>query len=240
MSSALPGFAQPVISINNQSAFVANQDLAQWTAAINQQIATDVTPVWGVSALVTAVNSQASTTGSVAITPAAVTPKIMVCTLYDGDDPTSQVLGDHYVDKNGLPGCEINVASSLYWGQTISVVLSHEIIEMLVNPWLDGLVVVSAPQLNPGGNYLFFREVCDPVQGYTYQIGSVAVSDFVYPAFWQSSVSSAQMDKLNLVHVSLTPAAGFLSYRYTSGTGLSPWQTMYGAGFSLGSLFTGQ
>jgi hypothetical protein len=236
---AFSGFGQTVVTIRNNSAFVAASDLAVWASAINQQVLNDVTPVWGVNAQVTPAATQTNVTG-VNAASAPLPSGNIVCTLYDGDDPTTTVMGDHFVDKTGLPGCEVNVASVQFWGQTVSVVLSHEIIEMLVNPWLDGLVVIPAPQLNPGGNFLYTREICDPVQGYTYQVNGVPVSDFVYPVFFQNIVTAAQMDKMNLVHIALTPAAGLMSYRYTSGMGLSGWLTMSAPGFNLTSLFTGQ
>jgi hypothetical protein len=233
-------FAQSTITIRNKSAYVASGDLALWAAAIDQQISADVAPVWGVSAHVAPEVTQATSTGLTTGNITGLPAGNIVCVLYDGDNPTTSTLGDHYIDKNGLPGCEINVAAAQYWGQSVSVVLSHEILEMLINPWLDGLVVVPAPRLNPGGNYLYIREICDPVEGFTYQVAGVPVSDFVYPQFWRTEVTAAQMDRLNLVHIALTPSAGFLSYRYTSGMGLSDWQTMYAPGFNLTNLFSGQ
>jgi hypothetical protein len=233
-------FAQTTVTIRNKSSFVASGDLALWASAIDQQISTDVAPVWGVAAHVAPESTQATIAGLNTASVAALPAGNIVCVLYDGDDPTTQILGDHYIDSNGLPGCEVNVAAVQYWGQQVSVALSHEILEMLINPWLDGLVVVPAPRLNPGGNYLYNREICDPVEGFTYQVAGVSVSDFTYPTFWRNVVSAAQMDKMNMSHIALTPTAGLLTYRYTSGMGLSGLQTMFAPGFNLTNLFLGQ
>ena len=62
----------------------------------------------------------------------------------------------------------------------VSITLSHELLEMLVDPAGDR--VIQAADLDPysGGQQVkYLVEVCDPVAAYSYEIDGVAVSDFV-------------------------------------------------------------
>ena len=88
---------------------------------------------------------------------------------YCGDDadgchsqgPTGDVQAQVSVQVTGFP-----------W----TVVLSHEILEMLADPY-----IVTAPRY--AGSTLV--EVCDPVEFVPYTIDGVAVSDFVLPSWFQ-------------------------------------------------------
>jgi hypothetical protein len=73
-------------------------------------------------------------------------------------------------------------------GASWSVVFSHEVMEMMVDPWPGSY------QIN--GQW---PEVGDPVNGIGYQLRGVRVSDFVTPAyFWESTGPYDQLRRLSV------------------------------------------
>jgi len=70
-------------------------------------------------------------------------------------------------------------ASSLRLSDKISLCASHELAEMLVDPgnnmWCEH-----------GHNTLYAYEVCDAVEARHFPVNGLAMSNFVYPAFFQS------------------------------------------------------
>jgi hypothetical protein len=73
---------------------------------------------------------------------------------------------------------------------------SHDLLEMLANPMLNLTVFVTADNSTSGK--LYVREVCDPVSSpeYSYKIDGVAVSNFVFPSWFESfrKPGSSQFD----------------------------------------------
>jgi hypothetical protein len=121
----------------------------------------------------------------------------------------------------------------------VSQTLSHEILEMLVDPWLSNVTFAGAG--NPNSATVFLREICDPVAGYTYNIDGVPVSDFTYPQFWMSGfpVPGANLDRLNIASVPLQPTAhSYNLVRYISMFGginsLADWNYVWGSYCILG------
>jgi len=103
-------------------------------------------------------------------------------------------LGYHDMQKNNLPLSKIFVKATLADGDKISVTACHELAEMMVDPainlWADG----------PGGR-LYAYEMCDAVEEEEFEIDGIAMSDFVYPAYFEKfrKPKSAQFDYLNKV-----------------------------------------
>ena len=64
-----------------------------------------------------------------------------------------------------------------------SIAASHELIEMLANPTSNRAFLV--PSVT-GGQALYALEICDPCEAgaFSYRIGGVKVSDFVYPSWY--------------------------------------------------------
>lgn len=150
-------------------------------AALGKQLANDVFPVWGnvpVLELGTAPEDGAST-----------------IVLQDGLD-VDGALGYHD-EANGIPRGFIGVGVILANGGTnstgpnsVSVTLSHELLEMIgdesANLWADG----------PDGSD-YARELCDAVESDSYDIDGIAVSNFVYPAFFDPQADKTErLDRL--------------------------------------------
>lgn len=100
-------------------------------------------------------------------------------------------LGRHRLAKNGLPLAMIFVRPTLELGEKLSLVASHELAEMLVDP------AVNLWSTGPKG-MLYAYEVSDVVEQNEFNIDGIAVSNFVYPAYFEAfrKPRSAQFDHL--------------------------------------------
>ncbi len=110
----------------------------------------------------------------------------------DEDD----ALGYHDITKDGLPLSKVFVVPTLENDDLVSVTACHELCEMLIDPtailWSDG------PR-----NSLWAYEVCDAVEDETFAVDGVAMSDFVFPAYFErfrlEHPRSAQYDYMQKV-----------------------------------------
>lgn len=95
---------------------------------------------------------------------------------------TSDIPGDlgyHEFDA-GIPEAKIFTEDDMRYGAEISVTVSHELIEMLVNPRIDQLATV--------GNAQYAREACDPVEADgdgPIKMG-FRLSNFVLPSYFKA------------------------------------------------------
>ncbi len=89
----------------------------------------------------------------------------------------------HMVEHSGIPaGFEFpEIASKL--GADWSVLLSHEALEMIIDPDVNLLVGGIHPREKR--TILLSYEVCDPVQSSSYAIEDVQVSNFVLPQYYK-------------------------------------------------------
>jgi hypothetical protein len=70
-----------------------------------------------------------------------------------------------------------------------SVTASHELLEMLADPWGRRLWAAQEPVAAGIGRVRFLVEVCDPVERGSYPIMGIGVSDFVLPAWYHTARS---------------------------------------------------
>ena len=99
--------------------------------------------------------------------------------------------GDHVVGPNGRPLGFVymkEVNRTLVDGKALpwTVTASHEILEMLVNPYVTTATYLNAQQTGVGFTPRLFAmfEVVDPCQYDWYDIAGVTVGDFVHPAWF--------------------------------------------------------
>jgi len=222
------GYAPPLtIAVVNHSAAVSDQDAARWTAAIAVQVHEHLAPVWKIDANIVFGEPASADT--------------WVCTLEDRADPESTlVLGTHRVGDDGKPTC--SVSAGLIIGSQLGAVsqtLSHEILEMLIDPWLSNVTFAGAG--NPNSATVYLREICDPVAAYPYDINGVAVADFTYPQFWTGGFpgAGAPLDRLGIATMSLQPTAhSYMLIRYITTFGginsLLAWNYVWGSYCLLG------
>jgi hypothetical protein len=108
------------------------------------------------------------------------------------DADQANAVGYHDVTPQGLPLGKVFAKTDAESGHTWTITSSHELLEMLADPWMNrcclGLI---------GGNQkVLAYEVCDPCEddGFSYKIGPTSVSDFVTPAWFEENSTAVQFD----------------------------------------------
>lgn len=159
----------PVIAVVNETEDVDNTELAVWVNAIQHQLLEDMAPFWKEAAA-----------ANLVVVPKGLQPPHdawQVVILDDAD--MANALGYHHLTSFSLPLGKVFTRITRQNGQTISRVLSHEILEMVVDPFIARKQVI--------GPDTFLIEVGDPVhldhQGYL-KLG-VLVSNFVTPDYYR-------------------------------------------------------
>jgi hypothetical protein len=176
------------ISVINESTVLADTDVVPVVAALQKQVTNDFRPVWGTDATLNVVSKGTQPpTGS------------WWLVLLDDSDQAN-ALGYHDLTTEGLPIGKVFAASDLKAGTSWTVTASHELLEMLGDPNINLTVFV---QDNNTNGILYAYEVCDACEddSFGYQIDNVLLSDFVYPAWFESfrPEGSTQFDRLNKI-----------------------------------------
>jgi len=105
------------------------------------------------------------------------------------DADVANALGYHDLTPDGLPLSKVFVKSTRAVGQKVSVTACHELAEMLVDPAIN--LCATGP-----GTVFYAYETADAVEEVEFTIRGVAMSDFVYPAWFEGfrKPDSAQFD----------------------------------------------
>jgi hypothetical protein len=141
-----------------------SRDVSHVAAALQKQALRDLAPIWSVAATV-------DVFPSLRAVPAGYWPVVVV-------DDVKGAAGYHQ-DSHGQPYALVEYSAS--W----SLTASHEVLEMLCDPW--GRRVVAGRSPKPGqGQVEFLVEACDPCEAstYAYTINGVLVSDFITPYYY--------------------------------------------------------
>jgi len=136
----------------------------------------------------------------------------------------ANALGYHSQDANGKVWGRVfvrpildNGGSMMTGGKSVSVVLSHEILETFYNPYINMWA-------NRGDETFVAVELCDPVEGMSYELhisgSNVSVSNFVLEEWFDKEMSSAgRFDYLSKVTSPLTLGPGGYNIIFNSETG---------------------
>ncbi len=154
------------LALISESSQVGNTEVAQIAAAIQKQITRDFTPIWNVPATI-------SSFGKLEDVPSDYWSIIVKDNI--GVDGAAGI----HLDRNGQPYALVLPS------EATSLTCSHEVIEMLVDPFGNRLVASQSLKVDQGRvNYLV--EACDPSEAYEfgYQINGMQVSDFYTPNFF--------------------------------------------------------
>jgi hypothetical protein len=177
----------PLIAFVNQATITMGVDFDALIAACQRYVNECFSPVWGTPA--TLVRADKLSPGQWGM-------------VFLDDADAAGALGYHDMtwsaDVAGArmkyPLSKVFVRTTLDAGEKVSVTTSHELAEMLVDPainmWATG----------PRGA-LWAYEMCDAVETEEFEIDGIAMSDFVYPAFFEKFrvAGSARFDYLNRV-----------------------------------------
>jgi hypothetical protein len=156
----------------NASTEASDQTIKWLTAALQKQVTRDFAPIWG-------------TPAQLFFVPKAGTPNPAHWQLVFLDNADiANALGYHDLTATGLPLGKVFIRTTELAGDAWSVTASHELLEMLVDPWVDSAVI----QLNSDGTtgFAYAQEVCDACEqdSLGYVINDFKVSDFVTPEWF--------------------------------------------------------
>ena len=177
-----------LIAILNQSTLVSNADAAAMTQAVAAQVRFDAAPLWDRAPAAVIFYTDP---GAV---PAAAHGVAIVDTI---QNQPQGVLGFHTEDQGGKQWGVVaakpeldNGAKTTSGDWSVSSVLSHEVLEMFVDPNCNLWA-------NDGKGSAYSFEVCDPVEAPTYQVSGISVANFITPSWFDPlAAPSAQFDKL--------------------------------------------
>ncbi len=162
------------IGLMDKTGELSSDVIQSVAAALNVQVTRDLPQFWNVQATVVALQKEK--------VPSGVWPVFLVKNLPPGE-------GGFHLDKHNQPYAEV-IATPNNEGWTVAT--SHEVIEMLVDPYGNRLQSSTSIQISGGkikdgnGQFSYLVEACDPCEAdnYAYAIQGVAVSDFLTPHFY--------------------------------------------------------
>ncbi len=183
-----------LIAILNQSTKITEPQAIRMTQAIAKQVRVDAAPIWDKApASIIYYGTFAPDEKEM---PRTVPADAHGITIVDSiPDQPSGVLGYHTEDEGGKiwgvvaasPSLD-NGAQALTGDWSVSSVLSHEVLEMFVDPncnlWASD-----------GKGTVYSLEVCDPVEAPTYVVDGVSVSNFVTPAWFDPLAATSKKKK---------------------------------------------
>lgn len=174
-TTARPGRHGPVRDAHVQLVHAARAvtwaDVRRVAAALDRQVREHFGPVYGVTATVEAVPQGGQD------------PRAWQVAIVD-DEASADDDGWHELTANGQPLGKVLAKKVIAETGGWSTTASHEVLELLADPDMSLYVLV----FGSGGSHLYAYEVCDPVQDdrHAYTIDRVRVSDFLYPAWFES------------------------------------------------------
>ncbi len=161
------------LALVSESSGVPLGDVMRVAAALQKQASRDLAPIWEISATVDAFEKLEDV-------PPGTWPMIVM------DNIGFDAAGIH-LDRDGQPFALITSSSDL---DTWALTASHELLEMLVDPFGSRLVAGDSPK--PGqGRVEFLVEVCDPSEAaeFGYSVNGILMSDFYTPRFFDPLVA---------------------------------------------------
>lgn len=165
------------VAIQNKSTILKDADLAAAVPDLQIQVSRDFAPIWGVDAQLILVPSNQ-------LPPA----NAWLLVALDNSDQAG-ALGYHEIQSlipYGLFFVESDIQAGLSW----TVTASHELLEMLVDPWVFSTVMIDQGRSLFGTTGVALaQEVADACESdqFGYKINNTLVSDFVTPAWFGAS-----------------------------------------------------
>lgn len=158
------------VDVHNISKVMQDDKLMAVLLAVEKQVARDVGPAWGFSEIkcVLVPDKESFSQGAWRFVVADTSDEADAAGYHEdqSDVPIGYAFAKTTMDCNMMP----------------SVTISHEILEMLGDPWIN-----TAQQWADKPSPIFLSlELCDPVEddALGYQIDGVQVSDFILPEFF--------------------------------------------------------
>lgn len=187
----------PTIGIINLSTVVLQFQVQSAAMALQTQIDRDFSPIWGIDATIIVLRSGQQI-------PAGT----WLIYIMDTSDQQG-ALGYHELSgTNNVPVGRVFAKDDLKYGLSWTVTLSHEVIEMLGDPFIDTTVFV---QESDTTGTLYAYELCDAVEDDSlgYKINGVLLSNFVYPTWFEpGQKTGVKFDKCGILKTPFELAKG--------------------------------
>lgn len=164
------------VAVLNQSTEASDKTIKSLTSALQKQVTQHFAPVWGIDATLKFVPKSA--------TP---NPEHWQLIFLDTADQAG-ALGYHETTATGLPLGKVFIRTTELDGGAWSVTASHELLELLVDPYANLTVF---RQSNNTAGRLYAYEVADAVEADAdgYAIGSFQMSNFVFPSWFEDGLT---------------------------------------------------
>jgi hypothetical protein len=180
--------------------------------ALNSQAAQDLTQYWS------GITANVSSAPTLSAVPQGAWPVFLVKSLPPGE-------GGFHMDKRNQPYAKV-IASPDDESWTIDA--SHEIIEMLVDPYgnrmqsSQAIAISGNDVVDSSGTFSYLVEACDPCEAnnYAYDIAGIAVSDFITPNYYDASSTPNTLYsfKGNITRPRQMLPGGYISYIQPDGS----------------------
>jgi IPT/TIG domain len=177
----------PTICIKNQTTVLTDAQVQNAVNALQIQLDRDWQPAWGTTATLVFASANQSV-------PTGAWPIYMLDT-----SDVSGALGYHDETAGRIPYGRVFAKDDMLYGYNWTVTLSHELLEMMLDPYVNQTVFA---QTDTAAGLLYAYEACDAVEADSlgYSINGVTVSDFVYPAWFDITItnySGVKFDHMN-------------------------------------------
>jgi len=160
------------LALVDHSSGVSARDLQKFCSALDRQLAEEVAPVWG-----------RYVTPFVAKAGAQLDPKTWVLHVWDNvrSAKDAGALGFHETEgADHVPVGHVFTELAKREGSAWTTIADHEALEMVGDEWIN----LEVARVKSGSVELWPREICDAVQGLTYERNGVVLSDFVLPEYF--------------------------------------------------------
>ena len=184
----------PVIAVTNASTCLTDSQVEAVLPALQKQVSIDFKAYWELDCTLTFLSKDQSLTNG-------------WWQIFVLDNPDQAgVLGYHELTGDGNPLGKIFAQFDIRNGSSWTVTLSHELLEMLADPWINWCAVGN-------DNRVYALEVCDLVEAdeLGYQIDGVLVSDFVTPAWFEPTCADRLDFRRHLTRELEVHAGGYVS-----------------------------
>jgi hypothetical protein len=174
-----------IISVINHTKEIPDEDIHAALRAINRQIEFDFKPYWSLGATLRLEGKSGKRVNRETLSDMRGDA---VLYLWDEED-LDDALGYHDQNHRGIPFSFVFSKLAKELGESWTVTLSHEAIELIGDPQVN--LLVQGPHPKTGKNVFHWFELCDAVQAESYKIDEIAVSNFVLPLYFTSSEERA-------------------------------------------------
>ncbi|NOJ26733.1 MAG: hypothetical protein DA330_01815 [Nitrososphaera sp.] len=165
--------------INHTDGKLKDEQILDAIRAINRQISEDFEPYWSIGGML-------RLEGRSGKQPNRQNPIDMrgdaIIYIWDKSDSV-KAMGYHDKNFHGIPYGFVFTSISEKMDESWTATLSHESLEMLLDPEVNLLVAGPHP-VTRGQDVFHWYEACDAVQSESYDIDGIAVSNFLLPLYF--------------------------------------------------------